>query len=103
MKLLTVGNGYIFQVAAEDHDNKAHRYSVQDLDESNIKKQNSLPDYCEVAESEHGYEDARRNTDGEPRGKEASTRKDSSNFLMVSSRPASTSLTSNFRFQIRFL
>ena len=56
-----------------------------------------MPDYCEVVESEHGYEDARRNTDGEPRGKEASTRKDSSNFLMVSSRPASTSLTSNLQ------
>ena len=70
---------------------------MQDVDESNIKKQNSLPDYCEVVESEHGYEDSRRNTDGEPRGKESSTQKDSSNFLMVSSRPASTSLTSNLQ------
>ena len=70
---------------------------MQDLDECNIKKQNSLPDYCEVVDSDHGYEDSRRNTDGEPQGKELSTRKDSSNFLMVSNRPASTSLTSNLQ------
>lgn len=82
----------------EDQDYKSQTFPENDAVESNLRKQNSLPDYNEVFQSgrKHDGTQAKIEYVSESSGKNTLTHKDSSNFLTVSNKKLSTSLTGKF-------
>ena len=81
-------------MASAGHDNKSENHIENDFSDSNLQKQTSLPDYCEVVNEKRQNDSIQGKTEFDQSRKNQLTYQDSNNLLAVSNKRFSTSLTS---------
>ena len=81
-------------MASAGNDNKSENYIGNDFSDSNLQKQTSLPDYCEVVNEKRQNDSIQGKSEFDHSRKNQLTYQDSNNLLAVSKKRFSTSLTS---------